>query len=64
MSLLIDVFELALDHMGVDLGGGNVRVTQHLLDGPQVRSVFQQVDSKGMAQGVGRDVLSMPAFSW
>ena len=41
VGLLVHIFELPLHHMGIDLGGGNVRVAQHLLDGPQVRAVFQ-----------------------
>ena len=55
MGFLIHVLQLVFDHMGVDLGGGDVRVAQHFLDGPEVRAVFQQVRRKGVAQGVGRD---------
>ena len=32
-------------------------MTQHLLNGAEVGAVFKQVDGKGVAQGVGRDVL-------
>ena len=35
---------------------------QHLLDRVDVRAVFQQVRRKGVAQGVGRDVLLDPGL--
>ena len=57
VGLLIDVLQLVVQHPGVDLSGGDVRVPHHLLDGAQVRPVLQQVGGEGVAQGVGRDVL-------
>ena len=57
MGLAVDVLQVVLHHMGVDLGGGDVRVAQHLLDGAEVRAVFQQMDGEGVAQGVGGDIL-------
>ena len=32
-------------------------MAQHLLDGAEVRAVFQQMDGEGVAQGVGGDIL-------
>ena len=57
MRLLIDVFEVLFHNMRVDLRRGNVRVAQHLLNGAQVRTVFEQVHGERVAQRVRRDVL-------
>ena len=57
MRLLIDVLEVLFDDMRVDLRRGNVRVAQHLLNGAQVRAVFEQVHGKRVAQRMRRDVL-------
>ena len=32
-------------------------MAQHLLNGVQIRSIFQQMGSKGVAKGMGSDVL-------
>ena len=37
-------------------------MTQHLLNGSQIGAVFQQVYGKGMAQGVGGDILLNARF--
>ncbi len=57
MGFVVDVFELFFHHLGVDLGGGDIRVAQHFLDGAEVRAVFQKVGGERVAQGVGSDVL-------
>ncbi len=57
MSLLIHILQFLLDHMGVNLGGRDIRVTQHFLKRPQVRAVLQQMGRKGMTQRMGRDFL-------
>ena len=41
--------ELAVD-MRIDFGGGNLFMSQHLLDSKQVGSPFQQVGGEGMAE--------------
>ena len=38
--------------MGVDLGGEDGLVAEHLLDGPEVRPAFDEVGGEGMAEGV------------
>ena len=48
--------ELPVD-MRIDFGGSNFLMSQHLLDGAQVGSAFQQVCGKGMAEGVRTDFL-------
>ena len=42
-----------IQHMGVNLGGGNIGVTQQGLDHPQIGPARQQMGGKGVAQGVG-----------
>jgi hypothetical protein len=40
----------------VDLGGGDVGMAQHLLDGTQISPALQQMTGKGMAQDVRRNL--------
>ena len=40
--------------MGVDLGGGDVGVTEQFLDGAEVVVVGEKMGGEAMAQGVGR----------
>lgn len=42
----------------VDLGGGDAFVAEHLLDGAEVCSAFEQVGGERVAQGMGRDCLA------
>jgi len=44
----------------VDLGGGDVGVAEHRLDGAQIRAPRQQVAGERVAQGVGGDPLLDP----
>ncbi len=53
----IYVPKLLIDHLSIDLGGRDICMAQHFLNGFQIRTVFQQVDSKGMPQGVRGNVL-------
>ena len=48
--------ELAVD-MRIDFGGGNLFMSQHLLDSKQVGSPFQQVGGEGMAERMRAHVL-------
>ncbi len=48
MSLVVDILQLLLNHVGVYLCGGDIRMAQHLLNGSQVCSVLQQVGCKGV----------------
>ena len=57
MGFAVDILQVVLHHVGVDLGGGDIRMPQHLLNGTEIRSVFQQMDGEGVAQGVGGDIL-------
>src|SRR5207249_6325944 len=47
-------------HVGVELGGGEVGVAQHLLDRPQVSSALEQVRGEAVAQRMRRDTLGEP----
>ena len=57
MRLVIDILQLLLDQMGVNLGGGNICVSQHLLNGTQIRAIFQKMGRKGVTQGMGGNIL-------
>ena len=57
MRLVVHVFQLLLDDMGVDLCGGDIGMPQHLLDGAEVCTVLQQMYREGVAQRVGRCLL-------
>lgn len=63
MGLIIYILQLLFDNVCIYLRGADIRVTQHLLNGPQIGAVFQQVYGKGMAQGVGGDILLDARFS-
>jgi hypothetical protein len=43
--------------MGVDHGGGDIRVAQQFLHRADIRTACQQMSGKGVAQGVGGDPL-------
>ena len=45
----------AVEHVGVDHGGGDVAVTEQLLDGADVVAAFEQVGREAVAQGVRAD---------
>src|SRR5690606_21035145 len=47
----------AVEHVGVDLRGGDVLVPEQLLDGADVVAVLEQVGGEGVAQRVRRDRL-------
>ena len=42
MIFLVDRLELGVVHVGIDLRGGDVGVTEHFLNGAQVRAVRKQ----------------------
>src|SRR5712691_11487931 len=53
VGLVVDVHQLPDRDLGVFLGGGEARVTEHFLNGAQVGALAQQVGGEGVAQGVG-----------
>lgn len=56
MSFRVNVFQFLTHYLGIDLSRRNIRVAKHFLNRTQVRSVFQQVCSKGVAQGMGGNI--------
>src|SRR5215217_1634512 len=57
MELVVDGAQAGAVDVGVDLRGGQVRVPEHLLHGPQVRPTLHQMRGEGVPQLVGRDGL-------
>src|SRR5918994_6923305 len=57
MKLLMHRAEILPVNMGVDLGSGQIGVTQHLLYCPKIGSPLEQVGGKAMTQGVRSDSL-------
>ena len=55
MVLRVQRLEPLTRHVGVDGGGGNIRMPQQQLHHAQVRAMVQQVRGEGMAQRVGRE---------
>jgi hypothetical protein len=43
--------------MGVDLSGGEIGVSQHLLNGAKIGAALEEVSRKAVPQGVRRDPL-------
>ena len=52
MELLVDPAEVVSVDVGIDLGGREIDVTQHLLDGPEVRAPLQQMERYLIYQNV------------
>jgi hypothetical protein len=52
----VDLFEVVDRYPGVDLGGLQRRMAQHLLDMTDGRSVFQHMGRTGVAEGMGGHV--------
>lgn len=47
-------------YMRINLGSGNLLMPQHILDGPEISSPFQQMCGKGMAEGMRAHILMYP----
>src|SRR5215211_1449541 len=52
MGLEVDLLDSLPGEVRVELGGGNVGVSQHLLDRAQVAAAGKQVGGEGVAQRV------------
>ena len=57
MRLVIDILELFADEVRIDLRRGDVRMTEHFLNGMDIRTVFQQMCRERMAQRMRCDCL-------
>ena len=49
-------------HVGVDLGGRDVRMAQHRLDATQVRAALQQVSGETVADHVRGQMVKQPGL--
>ena len=56
MALFVDLTHPLGGDVGVDLGGAEIFVPQHLLDAAQIRAGIQQVRGEGVPQFVGREI--------
>src|SRR4051812_2712111 len=61
MRLEIQLASPPIGYVGVELGGGEVGVAEHLLDRAKVGSAFQQVRGERVPQQVGMDALGLEA---
>ena len=50
MEFLIDRFQVLLNDLRVNLCRGNVAVAEHLLNGFEIRAVFQQMRRKAVPE--------------
>ncbi len=53
MEFVDDAAEAGAFEVGIDLGGGDVGVTEQGLDGAEIRAAFEQVSGEGVAEHVG-----------
>ncbi len=58
----MDFFQVGVGDVGVDLGGGDVGMAEHGLDGADVGAVHEEVGGKAVAEGVGGDVFGDAGF--
>ena len=56
MKFLVDVAEMKIGDVSVNLGGGNIGVAEHSLNGTEVCAVHKKVGGETVAEGVGGDV--------
>ncbi len=48
--------------MGVDLGGGDIDMTEHQLNRTEIRPPLEEMAGEGMAEEMGSDPLSNPSI--
>ncbi len=53
----VDADQAFLLDMSVNLSGGEISVTEHILDDAEIGAVFKEVGSKGVAQNMREDVI-------
>ena len=53
----MDFAKVLVGDVGVDLGGGNVGVAEHGLNGAEIGAVHEEVGGEGVTEGVRGDVL-------
>lgn len=60
MKFRVDRFETVAGNVSIDLCGGNIGVAEKFLHYPEVRSPFQKVGGKGVAECVRGDFFGDP----
>ena len=58
MKFVVDFFEMCVCDVGVDLGGRNIGVAEHGLDGAEVCAVHEEISGERMSEGVRGDMFS------
>lgn len=58
----MDFAEVGVGDVGIDLGGGDVGVAEHGLDGADVGAVHEEVGGEAVAESVGRNMLRDAGF--
>jgi len=58
----MDLLQSVLRDMGIDLGGGDVGMAQHHLNGADIRTPIQEVGGEGMAQSVRGNLFADSCF--
>ena len=61
MRLEIQLAAAAVGYVGVELRRGQIRVSEHLLNGAQVGAALEQVGGEGVAEQVGVDAARLEA---
>ena len=51
----IQCAQALLDHVRIDLGGGDIDMAKHVLERPEISPSFEQVRRKGMPQRMGAE---------
>ena len=62
MALFVYRFKFSVDHMGIQLRGGNITVSHQFLQGSEICAVFQQMDSETVAKCMGRNLFFNSGF--
>lgn len=56
MKLLMRFFQVFIRNMGVDLGGGDGRVSEHSLHASDIRTILEEVGGETVTQGMRVDI--------
>jgi len=51
----VNAAEVFLVHVGVNLGGSNIRMAKHFLHAAQVGTALEQMGAETVAEGMGAD---------
>lgn len=57
MIFVVDRLQILLDQLRIDLRGGNVAVSKHLLNGAQISTIFKQMRRKAVPERMRRNIL-------